>query len=74
MYRLRAMASAAPRRPQHSRVSSPSCLAVHNIVVAGHRTSVRLEPLMWDSLRDIARRRGIGLNELATRSVVIATR
>jgi predicted DNA-binding ribbon-helix-helix protein len=43
-----------------------SSLAIRNVVVAGHRTSVRLEPLMWDSLRDIARRRRVGLNELVT--------
>ena len=39
---------------------------IRNVVVAGHRTSVRLEPLMWDSLHDIARRRGMGLNDLVT--------
>ena len=60
------MASVPQRRDPHSRVSHPSSLAIHNVVVAGRRTSVRLEPLMWDSLRDIARRRGVGLNELVT--------
>ena len=44
----------------------PSSLPIRNVVVAGHRTSVRLEPLMWESLRDIARRRGVGINELVT--------
>jgi predicted DNA-binding ribbon-helix-helix protein len=39
---------------------------IRNIVVGGHRTSVRLEPLMWDSLREIARHRGMGLNDLVT--------
>ena len=38
---------------------SPSLLPIRNIVVAGHRTSVRLEPAMWDRLRDIARHRGL---------------
>jgi predicted DNA-binding ribbon-helix-helix protein len=50
-----------PPRPR-----DPSSLSIRNVVVAGHRTSVRLEPLMWESLRDIARRRDIGLNELVT--------
>jgi predicted DNA-binding ribbon-helix-helix protein len=59
------MASVLPRRSTGS-PSPSSTLTIHNIVVAGHRTSVRLEPLMWDSLRDIARRRSIGLNELVT--------
>jgi predicted DNA-binding ribbon-helix-helix protein len=41
-------------------------LTIRNVVVAGHRTSVRLEPLMWEALRDIARRRGVGINDLVT--------
>ena len=60
------MASRLPRRPPRPQESSLSTLAIRNVVVAGHRSSVRLEPLMWDSLRDIARRRGVGLNELVT--------
>lgn len=44
----------------------PSSLPIRNIVVDGHRTSVRLEPLMWESLRDIAHRRGVGVNDLVT--------
>ncbi len=53
---------AAPQT--HSR--DPSSLPIRNVVVGGHRTSVRLEALMWESLRDIARRRGVGVNELVT--------
>ena len=49
-----------PRKP------SLSALTIRNIVVAGHRTSVRLAPLMWEALRDIARLRGLGLNDLVT--------
>jgi predicted DNA-binding ribbon-helix-helix protein len=48
----------------HSR--DPSLLPIRNVVVGGHRTSVRLEALMWESLRDIAHRRGVGVNELVT--------
>lgn len=44
----------------------PAALAIRNVVVAGRRTSVRLEPLMWEALRDIARHQGIGLNDLVT--------
>jgi predicted DNA-binding ribbon-helix-helix protein len=39
---------------------------MRNIVVAGHRTSVRLEPIMWDALCDIAQRRGVSVNDLVT--------
>jgi predicted DNA-binding ribbon-helix-helix protein len=60
------MASIRSQRPLHSRENSPSALATHNVVVAGHRTSVRLEPVMWDTLRDIARDRDMGLNDLVT--------
>ncbi|WP_448202757.1 ribbon-helix-helix domain-containing protein [Azospirillum sp. sgz302134] len=37
-----------------------------NIMVAGHRTSMRLEPSMWDALEDIARREGLTVNKLCT--------
>ncbi len=35
-----------------------SGLVNHNIMIDGHRTSVRLEPQMWDALNEIARREG----------------
>ena len=44
----------------------PSSLVIHNVVVGGHRTSVRLEPVMWDALRDIARRRQWSVHQLVT--------
>jgi predicted DNA-binding ribbon-helix-helix protein len=43
-----------------------SCLILRNIVVAGRRTSVRLEPAMWEALGEIAWRRQLSLNALAT--------
>jgi predicted DNA-binding ribbon-helix-helix protein len=49
-----------------ARSRDPSSLTIRNIVVGGHRTSVRLEPLMWDSLRDIAQRRQMTVNNLVT--------
>jgi predicted DNA-binding ribbon-helix-helix protein len=54
------MASPPPRS------RDPSSLPIRNVVVAGHRTSVRLETVMWDSLHDIARRLGMGINDLVT--------
>ncbi|HXO00686.1 MAG TPA: ribbon-helix-helix domain-containing protein [Stellaceae bacterium] len=60
------MASVSPRRQPRSRESPPSGLTIRNVVVAGHRTSVRLEPVMWEALRDIARARDVVLNDLVT--------
>ncbi len=37
-----------------------------SVVVAGHRTSVSLEPIFWDQLREIAAQRRISVNELVT--------
>ncbi|MGQ9365618.1 ribbon-helix-helix domain-containing protein [Azospirillum sp. ST 5-10] len=36
-------------------------------MVRGHRTSMRLEPSMWDALEEIARRESYGVNDLCTR-------
>jgi predicted DNA-binding ribbon-helix-helix protein len=41
-------------------------LVLHNIVVSGKRTSVRLEPAMWDALQEIVSLQGRTVNELAT--------
>src|SRR5262245_4613653 len=54
------------RRQPRPHDTPPSALTIRNIVVAGHRTSVRLEPVMWEALRDIARDRDISVNELVT--------
>lgn len=37
-----------------------------SVVVAGHRTSVSLEPVFWDQLRTLAAQRRISVNELVT--------
>jgi predicted DNA-binding ribbon-helix-helix protein len=41
-------------------------LVIRNIVVGGHRTSVRLEPVMWEALLEIARQRQTNVNQLVT--------
>src|SRR5262249_1590331 len=41
-------------------------LTLHNIRVNGRRTSVRLEPVMWDALKDVAQRKDMTINELAS--------
>jgi predicted DNA-binding ribbon-helix-helix protein len=43
-----------------------STLVSRNIVVSGHRTSVRLEPEMWDGLREICRRERSNLHQICT--------
>lgn len=44
-------------RRQTEYIDQPnSTLISKNITIRGHRTSVRLEPEMWDALRDIAHR------------------
>ncbi len=35
-----------------------------SVVIAGHRTSVSLEPAFWDALKAVAARRGVSLNRL----------
>jgi predicted DNA-binding ribbon-helix-helix protein len=60
------MATALPRRARRNRQNTPSSLVIRNIVVGGHRTSVRLEPVMWEALHDIARRRQITIHDLVT--------
>ena len=47
-------------------VGRESSLAMRNVVVSGHRTTVRLEPAMWDALRDIARRCQVTVDSLVT--------
>ena len=38
-----------------------------NIVVNGHRTSIRLEPEMWSALAEIAATEGLRVNELVSK-------
>ncbi|MCF4164033.1 ribbon-helix-helix domain-containing protein [Zavarzinia compransoris] len=42
-------------------------MRVKNIRINGHRTSVRLEPSLWDAVEDICRREGISLDDLCNR-------
>jgi predicted DNA-binding ribbon-helix-helix protein len=50
--------SFAPRRA--------STLVNRNVTVAGHRTSVRLEPAMWDALQHVCEREQKSLNSVVT--------
>jgi len=46
---------------------SPYRLVRRRIMLDSHRTSLRLEPLLWDTLEAIAEREDITLDELCTR-------
>lgn len=41
-------------------------LICRNVTVSGRRTSLRMEPLLWDALKDICDREDCSLNELCT--------
>ncbi len=43
-----------------------SSLISRNVTILGKRTSVRLEPEMWQALKDIARREGCTIHELCS--------
>jgi len=45
-----------------------SSLISRNITVSGHRTSMRLEPEMWDALAEVCRREGASLHDVCPRS------
>ena len=37
-----------------------------SVIIAGHRSSVSLEPEFWAALKGIAQRRGVSINDLVT--------
>src|SRR5271170_7018889 len=43
-----------------------STLVSRNVTIAGHRTSVRLEPEMWSGLSEICRRERASMHEIGT--------
>ena len=52
---------------EHVRSSSTrSTLVNRNVTVEGHRTSIRLEPAMWEALNMVGKRENKSLNELVT--------
>lgn len=58
----------APRRRRRSNREGQmgTSLKSHNVVVNGHRTSMRLEPEMWEALRDISLRENLSINQLCS--------
>jgi predicted DNA-binding ribbon-helix-helix protein len=43
-----------------------STLVSKNVTILGRRTSVRLEPEMWNALKDISRREGCSMHEICS--------
>lgn len=41
-------------------------LVCRNVKVSGRRTSLRMEPYIWDSLKEICEREGLTLNQICT--------
>jgi predicted DNA-binding ribbon-helix-helix protein len=44
-----------------------STLVNRNVTIRGRRTSLRLEPAMWDALHEIAQREGVSVHEICSR-------
>lgn len=62
-----AFAAPLPRRQvQRTDKHTPSSLVMRNVVVDGHRTSVRLEPVIWDVLKGIARDQEVTVHDLVS--------
>lgn len=45
---------------------SGNTLVIRNVTVSGHRTSMRLEPEMWDALEEICRRESRTMHEVCS--------
>ena len=46
--------------------SDKSSLVSRNVTIGSHRTSIRLEPFMWDGLREVCRREHMTMHDIAT--------
>lgn len=42
---------------------APVC---RNVTINGRRTSIRMEPVLWDALHDICQREALSLNEVSS--------
>ena len=49
-----------------------SRLVNRNVTMASHRTSMRMEPEMWDAMQDICRRENIATDELIRQAEIAA--
>jgi len=44
--------------------ANPASIAKHSVLIAGHQTSVSLENAFWDAFCQIARDKGVSINDL----------
>jgi len=51
-----------PKKPRASAIVGP--LRSQNVVVDGRRTSMRLEPTMWEAFEEIAARENMSINDI----------
>lgn len=61
-----------PRSKRFSNEEVPdgsSTLVIRNVIVLGKRTSLRMEPEMWDALADVAARENHNVHDICTRIV-----
>lgn len=58
------MAKRGPKKKASEPVLGVAGLKSQNIMIGSHRTSMRLEPSMWDALEDIARRERLSVHDL----------
>jgi len=63
---LSASASGDPMQQHDSFKQDKSSLVSRNVTIGAHRTSIRLEPDMWNGLREICRREHISMHDIAT--------
>jgi predicted DNA-binding ribbon-helix-helix protein len=61
-----APATSGRRLQSRAGARARSTLVNRNVTVAGHRTSIRLEPVMWEALIRICQRERKSMNELVT--------
>jgi predicted DNA-binding ribbon-helix-helix protein len=52
-------------------LTAKSRLEIKNVGVGTNRTSMRLEPEVWDAIREICRREGVHSSELVNRAVLV---
>ncbi len=43
---------------------NPATIVKHSVLIAGHQTSVSLENAFWDAFCQIARDKGVSINDL----------
>jgi len=58
--------AADPRAGEDSCKKDQSSLVSRNVTIGEHRTSIRLEPDMWNGLREVCRREHVTIHDIAT--------